>query len=90
MARLIILLILAMFVYFTVKNIFRAPSRKMSGKKPEDAGTHDLQDAGEMAQDPVCGTYVSMDNSPSVYKNGRKFYFCSEECKKKLMENENN
>jgi len=90
MARLIVLLILAMFVYFTVKNIFRAPSRKMSGKKPEDAGSRDLQDAGEMAEDPVCGTYVSVDSSPSLYKNGQKFYFCSEECKKKFEELKNN
>lgn len=37
--------------------------------------------AGEMAKDPECGTYVSIDDSISVKDGERTYYFCSYECR---------
>ncbi|MFO8055685.1 MAG: YHS domain-containing protein [bacterium] len=88
MVRLIVILVLAMFAYFTVRNLFKSPSRKVEGKRPEDAGSRDLEDQSEMAQDPVCGTYVQAETSPSLVRRGQRIYFCSDECMKKFMDSD--
>ncbi len=88
-SRLIIILVLAMFVYFAIKNLFSGPSRKMPGNKQPQNGSHDLQGTSEMAQDPVCGTYVQTETSPSLLRDGERLYFCSEECKRKFVNSEN-
>ncbi len=35
---------------------------------------------GEMVQDPVCKTYISMDQAYQRQINGKKYFFCSERC----------
>lgn len=41
--------------------------------------------AGEMAKDPECGAYVSVDDSISVKDGERTYYFCSYECRDNFL-----
>lgn len=40
---------------------------------------------GKLVKDPVCGTYVTPDGSPTTTDNGEAFYFCSEDCQNKFL-----
>lgn len=41
--------------------------------------------AGEMVKDPVCGTYVSVEDSISVRDGGKVYHFCSYDCREKFL-----
>lgn len=41
--------------------------------------------AGEMVQDPECGTYVALDDSISVKSGNQTWHFCSYECRDKFL-----
>ena len=36
-------------------------------------------------KDPVCGTYVTPNDSPAVTSGPETFYFCSEDCRDKFL-----
>ena len=38
-----------------------------------------------LAKDPVCGMSVDTTSALSAERNGQKFYFCCDQCKKKFM-----
>jgi YHS domain-containing protein len=38
-----------------------------------------------LQQDPVCGTYVSVESSLKKLVNGRVVYFCSPECRNRYQ-----
>ncbi|MGE5308117.1 MAG: heavy metal translocating P-type ATPase [Deltaproteobacteria bacterium] len=38
-----------------------------------------------MEKDPVCGMMVDPRTSPSAVKDGRRYYFCSEQCRKAFL-----
>lgn len=40
---------------------------------------------GTMSKDPVCGTYVSIDDSLRVRNAGEVIHFCSYECRDKYL-----
>ncbi len=40
----------------------------------------------EMRKDPVCGTYVPVNQAVKERVNNTTYYFCSEECKVKFRE----
>ncbi|MBU3832720.1 MAG: YHS domain-containing protein [Candidatus Desulfovibrio faecigallinarum] len=41
--------------------------------------------SGEMVKDPVCGAYVSLDDSITVRDGERRYHFCSYECRDKFI-----
>jgi YHS domain-containing protein len=41
----------------------------------------ELQSAGELRKDPVCGTFVATATSLNRVVDGETFYFCSAECR---------
>lgn len=41
--------------------------------------------SGEMVKDPVCGAYVSIDDSITVRDGERRYHFCSYECRDKFI-----
>ena len=52
----------------------------------KDAQNEKMAEAGEMAKDPVCGSYVAKDSSIRV-RNGEDVHvFCSYECRDKYIE----
>ena len=40
---------------------------------------------GEMVKDPVCGSYVALDNSVRLQAGGEIMHFCSYECRDKYL-----
>jgi YHS domain-containing protein len=48
---------------------------------PQTRKTPQPPQATALEQDPVCGTYVSVDTSLKRIVKGRVYHFCSEACK---------
>lgn len=48
--------------------------------------TKEAEKAVEMRQDPVCGSYVEESTHYKVRYYDKFYYFCSEECKNKFIE----
>ena len=71
-------------VCYVLYRLFMNDSRKKAEK--EAADTKKKVAAGEMVQDPVCGTYVDRDSAITVKNGDRILYFCSYECRKKYLE----
>lgn len=46
----------------------------------------EAEKAVEMRQDPVCGSYVEETTQYKVKYYDKIYYFCSEECKNKFIE----
>ena len=87
MGRIIILLILAMITYFTIKSVFKRP--RMPEPKPPDPRIPPKDDIypdrSDMAQDPVCGTFVEPETALFIIHGDIKIFFCSDECRKKFL-----
>ena len=41
----------------------------------------------EMVKDPVCGTYVLARDATHLRTHGKTYYFCSDECRKRFINN---
>lgn len=80
MKILVPLLVLALVLFFFRK---RKNSDEVEDKK-------ELEKAVEMKQDPVCGSYVEESTKYKVKYYDKIFYFCSEECKNKFIEQKKN
>ncbi len=44
-------------------------------------------DINEMVKDPICGIYVLARDAKTLRTGGQTFYFCSEECRKRFLNN---
>lgn len=51
--------------------------RKEEAKKEEEI----LIAKGEMVKDPVCGSYVTIENSVQLRQGSQTLHFCSYECR---------
>jgi YHS domain-containing protein len=92
MLRALIYTLLGIFVLAMLRAIIGALTRGVSdlfreesagakttagGTRPPSAG------GGALKRDPVCGTYVPVDNSVRKVVAGETLYFCSPECRDK-------
>jgi YHS domain-containing protein len=78
MLRFIILIILAYLAYRVIKGIL-FPIKTV--KKGPDGAVID-----EMVRDPVCDTYIPRREAVSRVIGGQEYFFCSETCAKKFLE----
>lgn len=60
--------------------------RKKTDEKEKLNETKETANAVEMRQDPVCSSYVEETTKYKVKYYDKIFYFCSEECKNKFIE----
>ncbi|HEY3836527.1 MAG TPA: hypothetical protein VGL72_08145 [Bryobacteraceae bacterium] len=69
-----------------VMNLFRGTSTSTAGQSatPIRNASGELQSAGELRKDPVCGTYISVPSPWAKLVKGEMIYFCSKECKEKF------
>ncbi len=58
-----------------------AKRRQQEAKKEEET----LIAKGEMVKDPICGSYVAVDNSVKARQGERILHFCSYECRDKYL-----
>jgi YHS domain-containing protein len=75
-------LFFAAAVFFLWK-MFQGDANK---RKQETKKEHEILIAkGEMVKDPVCGSYVSLDNSVQARDGDKILHFCSYECRDKYL-----
>lgn len=88
MWKIVILALACYIVYKLFANDIL--KKKKVAEKEEKAETERKIAAGEMVKDPECGTWVSVEDSPSVKDGNKSYYFCSYDCRdsflKKLKE----
>ena len=73
-----------LLLFIGVLVVYRAARRMLLPlmKRGEvGGGEQDVIHRGEMVKDPVCGTYVPRDGSPSLMDGGREHFFCSPRCR---------
>ena len=74
--RVAVVFVIVMAAISALRGMF-APS----GPQPSTVGGSSRPSkAGKLIKDPVCGTYVSKDQSLTMTRGSETFYFCSEEC----------
>ncbi len=69
-------------IYFMFRNDFRRKKNEFQKKQ----GKENVQSAGELVKDPVCGAYVSVADSISVRDGNKVHRFCSYECRDKFLD----
>ena len=82
MIKFIVIIGAVLLLYKLFANDFL---RKHHEKEEKKQAKDQQANPGELVKDPVCGTYVSKDESISV-KDGDKVYkFCSYDCRDKFL-----
>jgi len=83
------LLLLGILIYAGAKAFFRLrrffnslPHRREAGISRDPTGLN------EMVRDPVCGLYVTDNESITAVVKGREFHFCSAECRRKFIDDQ--
>jgi YHS domain-containing protein len=59
--------------------------KKKTDKEESKAEMERKVAAGEMAKDPECGVYVTVDSNISVRDGEKTHYFCSYDCRDKYL-----
>lgn len=67
-----------------VLTLFKRFSRQENKSEGERKAAE--ESAVEMKQDPVCGTFVDETTKYKVKYYDKIYYFCSDECKQKFIE----
>ncbi len=76
MSRIIFYLFLLGLIYWVIKRAF-SPRKGVAGKSDEKSE--------ELVKDPFCECYIPKSQSYAVSLEGKKFFFCSEECYRKYQ-----
>jgi YHS domain-containing protein len=87
--RLLRLLLLMVVGYALYKWLWKGESPwpfKSKKKKRRAGSTQPPPIVEEMRKDPVCGTYVPVNQAVKDRVGNATYYFCSEECKQKFHE----
>ena len=79
--RVLVVFVLVMAALSALRGMFSQSRLNRSGSK---GPTGDIR-TGKLIRDPVCGTYVTDEQSISTSRNSEVFYFCSEECREKFL-----
>ena len=74
-------LVFLTWVFRRVLNFF------LGASKSNRAKDNSAIDSKHMVKDPVCGMYMDSRLAVRVDKKSEEFYFCSEECKQKYLNN---
>ncbi len=80
--RLLIYVIVIFIGYVLYKAARQALSKGEQVHRKKDAGVI----TAELVEDPVCHTYYPKNDALVAHYEGRTYYFCSEECRRKFME----
>ncbi len=81
MKLLLLLAVLGLLLYL----FFYEPSKKDTHKKTS-TGSHNPQKPKQLVKDPVCNVYLPEDEAIKYKWKGEIFYFCSEDCKKRFID----
>ena len=79
--RVAVVFVIVMAAISALRGMF-GPS---SPQRSQAEGTSGPTKAGKLMKDPVCGTYVSQDQSLTMTRGSETFHFCSQECHDKFL-----
>jgi len=73
--RVAVVFVIVMAAISALRGMFAPTQPQPSGR--ETTGSNK---GGKLMKDPVCGTYVSKDQSLTATRGTETFHFCSEKC----------
>jgi len=76
-----------LLIFLAVLVIYRAVRRLLLPGRGRDAvrgQDREVIDKGEMVRDPVWGTFVPREGSPSLVDRGVEHFFCSPACREEF------
>ena len=79
--RLLFPFILVMVMFSLLRKFLRSQAPRKHGTS---GSTADPTSGEKLVKDPICGTYVTSDGSPTAVRSGQAYYFCSDECHDKF------
>lgn len=79
----ILRLILYLFLFYLIYHIFRFFKSLGSARKTK---SYSKPLSGAMVKDEYCNTYLPKEDSIREYIEGKEYYFCSSECRRKFLE----
>ncbi len=79
MIRWIVIALAVFIVYKLFAN--ESKHRALRNKEQSRKDAERKREAGELVKDPLCGTYVSKEESVSVRDGDTVYRFCSYECR---------
>ncbi len=77
-------IVLAVLFYLLYRLLFGRKKDNLPPKPAPDQVESPAQDV--LVQDPVCKTYVPKSQALHETKDGKTYYFCSEECRKRFLD----
>ncbi|MFP4081444.1 MAG: YHS domain-containing protein [Candidatus Aminicenantes bacterium] len=77
--KLILYALLAYIIYQLIR-FFRAVKRLKKSSSSSKSGS------GMMVKDEICNTYIPEEDAVKEIHQGKEYYFCSQECRKKFLE----
>jgi len=81
--RLLKFILLGVIAYILYKVLWKGESIGLFKTKKKQ---HPQKAIEEMKKDPVCGTYIPENQAVKYKFSGEVYYFCSEECKQKFQQ----
>ena len=84
-AYLLISVVLISILRMVIGVVTKAVAAFFSPPRPADssAATSGVRAGGELKRDPVCGTFIPVENAVKQTVGGEVVYFCSEACRDK-------
>ncbi len=62
----------------------------LSPRRPSGRSARRPQTSGIMVKDETCNTYLSREEAILERTEGKDYYFCSQECRRKFLEKRKN
>ncbi len=79
--RVMIVFGLILVVLSTLRGLFSPSTQRKTSSGDRRSPTR----SGKLVKDPICGTYVTQDQSISASRGSEMFHFCSEDCREKFL-----
>lgn len=89
------LILLGVVIYILYKLLWKGErllffKHKWRIRQKRQSNQHPQAPLEEMKKDPVCGTYLPENQAVKYKHSSETYYFCSEECKQKFQQLQEN
>jgi len=74
---------LLFFVIYKITRFFSSLNKRISSSPPKQKAS------GKMVHDKICNTYLPIEDAIKEIHNGNEYFFCSETCRQKFLQNKN-
>jgi YHS domain-containing protein len=74
---------LLFYVIFKLVRFFSSLNKRSRSSQPKQ------KVSGKMVHDKICNTYLPVEDAIKEIHNGNEYFFCSETCRQKFLQNKN-